>query len=120
VIVGSAGLGLAGCSSGPPTGSAGTSCGSTTTAAGVPVKIDVSKGTVDCAAVLRVEAAYATAIRKGELRGNGGGAPVAVNGWTCESFSAAQALQTGQASECHTANAVVVAVLSPPSASAGS
>jgi hypothetical protein len=119
VIVGSAGLGLAGCSSGTAAGSAGTSCGSTTTAAGVPVKINVVKGTVDCAAVLRVEAAYAAAIQKGELRGNGGGAPVAVNGWTCESSSAAEALQTGQASECHTANAEVVAVLSLPSASAG-
>jgi hypothetical protein len=86
----------------------------------VPVKIDVVKGTVDCAEVLRVEAAYAAAIRNGDLQGNGGGAPLSVDGWTCESFSAAQALQTGQVSQCHTANAEVVAVLSLPSASAGS
>ena len=123
LIAGSAVLGLAGCSSGAPAGSAGTSCGTTTTAAGVPVKIVVVKGTVDCAAVLRVEAAYAAAIRNGDLRGNGGGAPVSVDGWTCESFAAPQALQTGRASVCHTANAEVVAVLSLPSAagpSAGS
>jgi hypothetical protein len=109
---------LAGCSSSPAAGSAGTSCGRTTTAAGVPVRIDVVKGTVDCAVVLRVEAAYAAAIRNGDLRGNGGGAPLAVDGWTCESYTAPQALETGQASECHTANAEVVAVLSLPSASA--
>jgi hypothetical protein len=89
---------------------------------GVPVTIDVARGTVDCAGVLRVEAAYAAAIRNGDLQGNGGGAPVAVDGWTCESYAATQALRTGQASECHTANAEVVALLSLPSApaSAGS
>jgi hypothetical protein len=60
------------------------------------------------------------------VRGNGGGAPVTVDGWTCESYPATQALRTGHASECHTANAEVVAVLalssaSPPaSASTGS
>ena len=118
LIAGSAVLGLGGCSSGASAGTAGTSCGKTTTAIGVPVKIDVTKGTVDCATVLRVEAAYAAAIKSGRLQGNGGGAPVAVDGWTCESYAAAQAVQTGQASECHTANAEVVAVLSLPSAPA--
>ena len=79
-LLGLAGLAaVAGCASaGAPAGSAGTSCGTTTTAAGVPVKIVVVKGTVDCAAVLRVEAAYAAAIRNGDLQGNGGGAPVSV------------------------------------------
>ena len=75
---GSVVLWLTACSSGPAAGSAGTSCGTTTTAVGVPVTIDVARGTVDCAAVLRVEAAYAAAIRNGDLQGNGGGAPVVV------------------------------------------
>jgi hypothetical protein len=80
----------------------------------------VAKGSVNCATALRVEQGYAAAIRSGELRGNGGGAPVAVDGWTCEAYPTAQVLRTGDASECHTASAEVVAVLSLPSASTGS
>jgi hypothetical protein len=48
---------------------------------------------------------------------NGGGAPVTVDGWTCEAYPTPQVLRTGDASECHTASAEVVAVLSLPSAS---
>jgi hypothetical protein len=115
-----AALGVVACSSAAPVpaGAAGTSCGTTKTAAGVPVTIDVAKGTVNCATVLRVEAGYAAAIEDGELRGNGGGAPVTVDGWSCASYSAVQAERTGDASECHTANAEVVAVLSLSSGSA--
>ena len=40
-----------------------------------------------------------------------------VDGWTCEAYSAAQVLRTGDASESHTASAEVVSVLSLPSAS---
>jgi putative hemolysin len=113
-------LGLAACSSAASAsgaGTAGTSCGTARTAAGVVVRIDVAQGTVNCATALRVEAGYATAIKDGELRGNGGGAPVTVDGWTCESYSAVQAARTGNASECHTANAEVVAVLALASGS---
>jgi hypothetical protein len=128
VIAGAAVLGVAGCSSASASasvsagaaGAAGTACGTTRTAAGVAVAIDVAKGPVNCAAVMRVEAGYAAAIRNGDLRGNGGGAPVAVDGWTCESYSATQARRTGDASECHTANAEVVAVLSLSSSSTSS
>jgi hypothetical protein len=109
--------GLAGCSSGVTAGATGTSCGDTRTGVNVPVAIMVARGTVDCATALRVEQGYAAAIKAGELRGNGGGAPLPVDGWTCQAYPTPQVLRTGEASERHTANAEVVAVLSLPSAS---
>ena len=78
----------------------------------------VARGTVDCATALRVEAGYAAAIKAGDLQGNGGGAPVAVDGWTCESYPTQEVLRTGDASECHTTSAEVIAVLSLSTASA--
>jgi hypothetical protein len=109
---------VAGCSPDAAEGNAGTTCGSTRTGVNVPVTIVVARGTVDCATALRVEAAYATAIRDGDLRGNGGGAPVTVDGWTCQAYPTLQVLRTGDASECHTASAEVLAVLELPSTSA--
>jgi len=110
---------LTGCSPGPPApGAAGTSCGTTRTGAGVPVRIKVETGTVDCATVLSVERDYAAMIAGGRVQGNGGGAPVAVDGWTCQGYAEPQTLRTGVASECHTASAEVLAVLSSPTASA--
>jgi len=114
------GLGLAGCASGSSPGAAGTSCGPARTAVNVPVTITVVKGPVDCAAAQRVERGYATAIKDGDLHGNGGGAPVVVNGWTCQTYPTSTVFRTGDASECHTTRAEVVAVLAPPSASPGS
>jgi hypothetical protein len=81
----------------------------------VPVVIKVAKGTVDCPTAMRVEQSYATLLKAGDIRGNGGGAPVAVNGWTCQGYPTPQVLRTGAASECHTATAEVVAVLALPS-----
>jgi hypothetical protein len=109
--------GAGGCARGPAAGATGTSCGETRTGVNVPVAIMVAKGPVDCAAAIRVEQGYAAAIRSGRLRGNGGGAPVTVDGWTCQAYPTAQVLRTGDASECHTASAEVVAVLVLPSAS---
>jgi hypothetical protein len=104
--------GLAACSSGPPSpGATGTSCGTTRTAANVPVDIKVAKGTVNCATVLRVERSYATMIADGDVQGTGGGAPVTVDGWTCQGYTTPDVLRTRDASECHTASAEVVAVL---------
>jgi hypothetical protein len=74
----------------------------------------VARGRVDCATALRVEQGYASAIRNGGLHGNGGGAPVTVDGWTCQTYPTTQALTTGDASECHTASAEVVAALALP------
>jgi hypothetical protein len=116
-----AGLALAGCSSGAPTVTggrtvtAGGSCGVTRTAANVPVVIEVTKGSVNCGAALGVEQGYATKLRQGDVPGTGGGAPVTVNGWTCQGYPTPEVLRTGHASECHTANAEVVAVLAVPS-----
>jgi len=111
---------LAGCSAGAAPGATGTTCGHARTAVNVPVVIMVAKGTVDCAGALRVEAGYAAAIESGDLRGNGGGAPVAVDGWTCESYPTPEVLRTGDASECHTTSTEVVAVLSLSSVSTAS
>ena len=109
---------LTGCSPGPPApGATGTSCGTTRTGANVPVRITVEKGTVDCATVLSVERDYTAMIAGGRVRGNGGGAPVTVDGWTCQGSATPTTLRTGVASECHTANAEVLAVLSSPAAS---
>jgi len=108
---------LAGCSAGPAPGATGTTCGHTRTAVNVPVVIVVARGTVDCATAMRVEAGYATAIKAGDLQGNGGGAPVTIDGWTCESYPTQEVLRTGHASECRTASTEVVAVLSLSSAS---
>jgi hypothetical protein len=110
--------GLAGCSSGSAAAgpaAAGAVCGQTRTGVNVPVVIKVALGSVSCAAALRVERGYAAAIKSGALRGTGGGAPLKVDGWTCQAYPTAQVLRTGDASECHTAIAEVVAVLAAPS-----
>jgi hypothetical protein len=87
----------------------------------VPVVIKVTKGSVSCTTALGVENSYAAMIKGGDLKGNGGGAPLTVSGWTCQGYPTPQVLQTGATSECHTATAEVVAVLDmPASSSAGS
>jgi hypothetical protein len=114
LLAGGAGL-LAGCASGPAAGAGpGASCGTTRTAADVPVIIKVAKGTVDCGTALRVENEYAALIRAGQVKGNGGGAPVAVNGWTCQGYPTPEVLSTGNASQCHTGSAAITAVLPVP------
>ena len=117
VLVALCGLGgcvLAGCSSGQAAAGPGTTCGSTRTAAGVPVVIKVAKGSVNCQTALRVENEYAAKIRAGQVQGNGGGAPVAVSGWTCQGYPTPEVLSTGNASQCHTSTAAIVAVLPVP------
>ena len=109
---------LTGCSSGPPApGATGTSCGITRTGANVPVRIMVKKGTVVCATMLTVERHYAAMIASGQVQGNGGGAPVTVDGWTCQGYATSTVRRTSVASECHTASAEVVAVLLSPASS---
>ncbi|HEY6789377.1 MAG TPA: hypothetical protein VI365_18910 [Trebonia sp.] len=89
----------------------GSACGTTRTGASVPVVIKVTKGSVSCATALHIENAYAAMIKQGDLKGNGGGAPLTVSGWSCQGYPTPQVLQTGTTSECHTATAEVVAVL---------
>ena len=75
---------VTGCSSTQPTAGVGATCGSTHTAAGVPVIIKVAKGSVNCTtAAMQVENEYAAKIKAGQVPGNGGGAPVVVSGSTC-------------------------------------
>jgi hypothetical protein len=114
LLVTGAGL-LGGCGSATPAGAGpGASCGTTRTAANVPVIIKVAKGTVNCGTALRVENEYAAKIKAGQVAGNGGGAPVAVSGWTCQGYPTPEVLSTGDASQCHTSSAAIVAVLSAP------
>jgi hypothetical protein len=111
LLAGGAGL-LAGCSSAPAAGAGpGASCGTTRTAANVPVIIKVTRGIVNCGTALQVENEYAAMIRAGQVQGNGGGAPVTVSGWTCQGYPTPEVLSTGNASQCHTSSAAIVAVL---------
>jgi hypothetical protein len=111
LLAGAAGL-LAGCASAAAMGAGpGASCGATRTAANVPVIVKVARGTVNCGTALQVENEYAAKIRAGQVRGNGGGAPVTVSGWTCQGYPTPEVLSTGNASQCHTGSAAIVAVL---------
>ncbi len=105
---------VAGCSSGPAT--AGTTCGNTRSAAGVPVVIKVAKGAVNCKTAIRVENEYAVRISDGQVPGNGGGAPVVVSGWTCQGFDTPEVLRTGNASQCRSGGTAILAVLPVPEA----
>lgn len=111
--------GLAACSASAhatrQSGTAGSTCGTTRTGANVPVIIKIAKGSVSCDAAMSVEKGYAAAVKHGELTGNGGGAPLKVGAWTCQGYQTPDVLRTGNASECHTASAEVLAVVELPS-----
>jgi hypothetical protein len=91
-----------------------TACGTTRTAANVPVSIQVARGQVSCATALEVERDYARAILAGKAPGNGGGGPVNVLGWTCEGFATPVVLKTGQASKCVQGGNEILAILPAP------
>jgi hypothetical protein len=110
---------VTGCSSASSAAGAGATCGSTHTAAGVPVIIKVAKGSVNCEAAMQVENEYAAQIQAGQLVGNGGGAPVVVSGWTCQGYNTPEVLSTGNVSQCHTGSATILAVLPVPTPTAG-
>jgi hypothetical protein len=108
---------VAGCGS-PASSAASTGmtvCGTTRTAANVPVHIQIAHGQVSCATALSVERAYARAIESGRVPGTGGGAPVRVRGWTCQGFTTPVVLKTGQASKCVQGASKILAILPPPS-----
>jgi hypothetical protein len=113
-------LATAGCGGGSkgaasPPASASTralpSCGTTKTAANVPVTIQVHRGKVDCEEAMSVERKYAAAIESGQEPGNGGGGPVKIDGWTCRGFATPVVLRTGNASKCQKGTAEILAVL---------
>jgi len=91
-----------------------TGCGTTRTSAGVPVEIEIEHGPVACRAALAVERAYARALASGKVPGNGGGAPVTIQGWVCRGFATPEVLATGHASTCRKGAAQILAVLKPP------
>jgi hypothetical protein len=92
----------------------GTPCGTTRTAANVPVSIQVARGQVSCATALSVERDYAEVILAGKAPGNGGGGPVHIMGWTCEGFPTPVVLKTGQASKCVQDGVEILAILPAP------
>lgn len=98
-----------------PSASASTkalpSCGTTKTAANVPVTIEVHRGKVDCQEAMSVERKYAAAIESGKEPGNGGGGPVKIDGWTCRGFATPVVLRTGNASKCEKGTTEILAVL---------
>jgi hypothetical protein len=110
---------IAGCSSASQAASQGpgSSCGTAHTAADVPVLIKIAAGSVNCPLALKIENQYAAEIRSGRVAGNGGGAPVTVNGWTCQGYNTPEVLSTGNASQCHHGSARILAVLPVPSPS---
>jgi hypothetical protein len=91
-----------------------TSCGTTKTAANVPVRIEVQRGPATCNAAMSIERKYASAILAGRAPGNGGGGPVKVGGWTCQGFATPVVLRTGNASKCVMGTAEILAILPAP------
>jgi hypothetical protein len=91
-----------------------TSCGTTKTAANVPVRIHVQRGRVTCKTAMSIERDYASAISAGREPGNGGGGPVSVHGWTCQGFATPVVLRTGNASKCVQGSAEILAILPAP------
>jgi len=92
---------LAGCGgSAKPAAASVHVCGTSKTAANVPVYVEIRHGTVSCSVAMTIEKSYARAIVDGQAPGNGGGGPVPVQGWTCQGFSTPQLLKTGDASRC--------------------
>lgn len=121
VMLGAAAL-AAGCSaSSAPgqqmAGGASRTCGKTRTGANVPVVISVAKGNVSCSTAMKIEKDYADDIKNGDLRGNGGGAPLKVDGWVCQGYPTPEVLRTGAASECQAGGTKILAVLDVPSPS---
>jgi hypothetical protein len=121
-----AAIAVAGCGSAAPsparspsptharTAKAVKSCGTTKTAANVPVRIEVQHGPETCKAAMSVERHYAGAILAGRAPGNGGGGPVNVGGWTCQGFATPVVLRTGNASKCVKGTDEILAILPSP------
>jgi hypothetical protein len=108
-------LTLTACSAAKPLAASVQDCGTTRTAANVPVEIEVDRGQVTCSAAMQVEASYARAIVRGEAPGNGGGGPVRVSGWTCQGLATPELLKTGETSRCARDGREIVAILKGPS-----
>jgi hypothetical protein len=86
-------------------------CGTSHTAVDVPVIVEVEKGATSCPEAMRIQSSYTGLVKSGRVGGNGGGAPVKVDGWTCQGADTTTTVQTGEASECHKGATEIVAVL---------
>jgi hypothetical protein len=86
-------------------------CGSSRTAVNVPVTIEVEHGSASCPLAMRIQSDYTGLVRSGHVAGNGGGAPVKVNGWTCQGTDTTTTVQTGEASVCRKGSTEIIAVL---------
>jgi hypothetical protein len=91
-----------------------TSCGTTKTAANVPVRVHIQHGPASCEMAMSVERRYARAILAGKAPGNGGGGPVHINGWICQGFPTPTVLASGKASKCVKGAAEILAILPAP------
>ena len=85
-------------------------CGRARTAAGVPVDVEIV-GHATCHAAMSVERDYSRALASGKVPGNGGGAPVSIQGWICKGYDTPQVLKTGRASACRKHGSQILAVL---------
>lgn len=85
-------------------------CGRAKTAAGVPVDVEIV-GHASCHDAMTVERGYSRALASGKVLGNGGGAPVSIQGWICQGYDTPQVLATGHASACRKHGAQILAVL---------
>jgi hypothetical protein len=108
--------GLSGCAASHPPAARrpAVSCGTTRTAAQVPIRVEIRSGQISCRTAMSVERAYAKAVEAGRAPGNGGGGPVRVHGWTCQGFSTPVVLRTGNASKCVQGSNLIVAILPVP------
>ena len=95
-------------------------CGTTRTAANVPVIIEVEKGSAPCSLAMRIQRDYTGLVRAGQVRGNGGGSPVRVSGWTCQGEDTPTIVATGEASNCRKGQTEIVAVLNLQAQPSGS
>lgn len=93
----------------------GGSCGRAYTAGHVPVVLRVSGGAVPCTQAQQAESGYNADIVAGKAKGNGGGGPVLVNGFTCQGFPTPHILQTGEVSRCSSGAGQFDAVLAAAS-----
>ena len=96
------------------TGRGSSQCGTAKTAADVPVKILIDKGSIACGTARAVVLAYAKAIRSGQAPGNGGGGPVKIKGWTCQGFTTPVVLRTGKAAKCARDGVEILEILPSP------
>lgn len=95
-------------------------CGTSRTAVNVPVTVEVERGSASCPLAMRIQTSYTGLVRSGRVPGNGGGAPVKVDGWTCQGTDTTTTVQTGEASSCRRGSTEIIAVLKLKGSGSGS